>query len=599
MYHIIGTSGHVDHGKTALIEALTGMNADRLPEEKQRGMTIDLGFAHFLDEQGRPVGVIDVPGHERFIRNMVSGAWSLSVAVLVIAGTEGWMQQSEDHARVLEAMGIPHIVCAITKTDLIDADTLDLATEMAKEELERIFNRAIPVMGVSSVTHEGIEDLKTKILSLLTQEEQADRHESGYLHVDRVFSIKGSGTVVTGSLSGGAISQGDELTILPSGMTTKVRGIQSYHHVVETAVPTSRVALSLQGVKVDDISRGCVATIDPHEFRVEREFIIQFEVIENRTIRNHMEIELATGTGHYIGKIHFLRTEGYARLVLDEPIAVSWLDTCLFIQRGGYRILGKGQFIWTGVTGKHFRNRFAQIVATYPIGERIEDESVLRLLIDGWLSMRNSTAAQKRALKRFLVSEDINHRTIQEVTVLEEVILAEAARLTQMASAPGGVTRAEFLQGSQVPDEVGDYLIERALVTYQVTQRDQVFLSPDQLGGDYELSALGKKIMKMLESMRGKGLQLKEITDAGARKELRNLVRIEKVVPLEGEIYFAREHFDEMVETILRGRSPGDVFSIPEAKERVALSRRYMIPLLNKMEEKRLVRRDGDNRVVL
>src|SRR5690554_1108338 len=179
MYHIIGTSGHVDHGKTALIEALTGMNADRLPEEKQRGMTIDLGFAHFLDEQGRPVGVIDVPGHERFIRNMVSGAWSLSVAVLVIAGTEGWMQQSEDHARVLEAMGIPHIVCAITKTDLIDADTLDLATEMAKEELERIFNRAIPVMGVSSVTHEGIEDLKTKILSLLTQEERADRHESG------------------------------------------------------------------------------------------------------------------------------------------------------------------------------------------------------------------------------------------------------------------------------------------------------------------------------------------------------------------------------------------------------------------------------------
>ncbi len=597
MYHIIGTSGHVDHGKTALIEALTGINADRLPEEKKRGMTIDLGFAHFFDECGRPVGVIDVPGHERFIRNMVSGAWSLSVAILVIAGTEGWMQQSEDHARVLEAMGIPNIVCAITKIDLIDADVLDLVTEMAKEELERVFKRDVPIMGVSSVTGEGIEDLKAKILSLLEQDKRVERHESGYLYIDRVFSVKGSGTVVTGSLSGGTISQGDELTILPSGITTKVRGIQSYHTSVETAMPTSRVALSLQGIKIEDVSRGCIVAVDPHEFQVEREFIIQFEVSEGRTIRNHMEIELATGTGHYIGKIHFLRTEGYARLILDEPIAVSWLDTCLFIQRGGYRILGKGRFVWTGATGKHFRNKFAQIVASYPIGESIEDESVLRLLINGWL--KNSTASQKRVLKRFLARENIGHRIIHEVTILEDVLRTEAERFVQMASLPGGVTRAEFLQGEVVPLEVDEYLIERALATYQVLQREQVYLSADQLGTDYELSKLGKKIMRMLEDSEDTGLQLKELTDPGARKELRNLIRIEKVVPLEDDIYFSRERFDEMTKKILFGRKAGDVFSIPEAKERTGLSRRYMIPLLNKMEEMHLVRRDGDARIVL
>jgi selenocysteine-specific elongation factor len=597
MYHIIGTSGHVDHGKTALIEALTGINADRLPEEKKRGMTIDLGFAHFFDKQGNPVGVIDVPGHERFIRNMVSGAWSLSVAVLVIAGTEGWMQQSEDHARVLEAMGIPHIVCAITKTDLIDVEMVDLVSEMAKEELLRIFKRDIPVIGVSSITGDGIELLKTKILTLLENDERIDRHESGYLHIDRVFSIKGSGTVVTGSLSGGPVSQGDELTILPAGITTKVRGIQSYYQSVETALPTSRVALSLQGVKTEDISRGYIAAIDPYEFQVEREFIIQFEVLENRKVRNHMEIELATGTGHYIGKIHFLKTEGYARLVLDEPIAISWLDTCLFIQRGGYRILGKGRFIWTGVTGKHFRNTFAQIVVSYPIGESIEDESVLRLLINGWI--KTSSATQKRALKRFLATEHINHRIIKDITVIEEVLLSEADRLTQMASLPGGVTRAEFLQGGIVPEEVDAYVIERALTTYQITQRDQVYITSDQLGGDYELSKLGKKIMSMLEVTSDKGLQLKEITDPGARKELRNLVRIEKVVPLEGEIYFSRERFDEITGKILSDKKTGDVFSIPEAKERTGLSRRYMIPVLNKMEEKKLVRREGDARVVL
>jgi len=597
MYHIIGTSGHVDHGKTALIEALTGINADRLPEEKKRGMTIDLGFAHFFDDEGIPVGVIDVPGHERFIRNMVSGAWSLSVVVLVIAGTEGWMQQSEDHARVLEAMGIPHIVCAITKTDLIDRDVLEVAREMAREELSRIFNKDIPIIGVSSVTGDGIEELKAIILSLLKQDDRSDHHESGYLHIDRVFTVKGSGTVVTGSLSGGSISQGDELTILPSGITTKVRGIQSYHKEVEIAMPTSRVALSLQGVKTGSVSRGCIAVIDPNEFQVEREFIIQYKVMEDRKIRNHMEVELATGTGHYIGKIHFLRTEGYARLVLDEAIAVSWLDICLFIQRGGYHILGKGRFIWSGETGKHFRNKFAQIVASYPIGDCIEDESALRLLINGWL--KNTTPRQKRDLKRFLTKNDISYRIIDEVIILEEVLLEEAQRLRQMASKSGGVTRAEFLQGGQVPDTVDHYLIERALVTYQITQHDQVYLSPEQVDGKYELSKLGKKIMKQLENTHDRGVQLKEITDEGARGELRNLIRIDKVVPLEGDIYFSRDRFDEIVKRILCGRKTGDVFSIPEAKECTGLSRRYIIPLLNKMEEKHMVKRDGDSRVVL
>jgi selenocysteine-specific elongation factor len=597
MYHIIGTSGHVDHGKTSLIEALTGINADRLPEEKKRGMTIDLGFAHFFDESGNPVGVIDVPGHERFIRNMVSGAWSLSAAILVIAGTEGWMQQSEDHARVLEAMGIPHIVCAITKIDLIDEEVLALVTEMVKEELQRVFKRNVPVVGVSSVTGEGLENLRSLILSLLEQDSRIERHESGYLHVDRVFSVKWSGTVVTGSLSGGPVALGDELTILPAGIKAKVRGIQSYHAAIMTAIPTSRVALSLHGVKTEDISRGCIVAVDPHEFQVEREFIIQFEVMEDQKIRNHMEIELATGTGHYIGEIHFLRTEGYARLVLGEPIAVSWLDTCLFIQRGGYRILGKGRFIWTGVTGKHFRNKFSQIVATFPIGERIEDESVLRLLINGW--QKTATASQKRAIKHFLVRENLSYRIIQEVIVLEDVLLAEEERLLRKASQPGGATQSEFLQGELVPDEVTTYLLQRALATYRILQRDLVFLTPDQLGGAYELSSLGKKIMRMLESSHDKGLQLKEIGDSSARKELRNLIRIEKVVPLEDDIYFSRVRFDELTKCILRDRKAGDVFSIPEAKERTGLSRRYIIPLLNKMEEMQMVKRDGDSRMVL
>jgi selenocysteine-specific elongation factor len=202
-------------------------------------------------------------------------------------------------------------------------------------------------------------------------------------------------------------------------------------------------------------------------------------------------------------------------------------------------------------------------------------------------------------LKRFLAKEDISYRIINEVIILENSLQEEADRLRQMASRPGGVTRAEFMQGKIVPEEVDAYLIERALVTYQVTEREQVYLTADQLGGDYELSKLGKKIMKQLENTRDRGVQLKEITDEGARGELRNLIRIEKVVPLEGDIYFTRERFDEITDSILKGRQAGDVFSIPEAKDRTGLSRRYIIPLLNKMEEKHMVKRDGDSRVVL
>ncbi len=597
MYHIIGTSGHVDHGKTALIEALTGINADRLPEEKKRGMTIDLGFAHFFDHNGDPVGVIDVPGHERFIRNMVSGAWSLSCALLVVAGTEGWMQQSEDHARVLEAMGIPQIICVITKADLIDEDVLALVTEMAGEELNRIFSRDITVLPVSSTTGEGIDRLKEHILKVLPSIQREERHESGYVCIDRVFSIKGSGTVVTGSLAGGSIAQGDELTILPSLITAKVRGIQSYHSSLETAYPTSRVALNLQGLKTGELSRGFIAAKNPAEFQVEREFIIQFSPLEGRKVRNHMEVEIAAGTGHSIGTIHYLRTEGYARLVLEQPIAVSWLDTCLFIQRGGYRILAKGRFVWSGATGKHFRNSFARTVASYPIGEKIEHEAVLRLMIDGCITA--SSASQKKVLKKFLTKEKINHRIIGDITILESNLLKESERLSALSTRPGGVTRAEFFQESSLPLKVGEYVIERALTTYEVTSKDQVLLSPDQLGGNYGLSVLGKKIMKMLEDQSDKGLQLKEVTESGARKELRNLIRIEKVVPLEGDIYFTKERFDELCERILSGRKKDEIFSIPEAKERTGLSRRYMLPLLNKMEEKGLVERRGDNRIVL
>ena len=596
--HIIGTAGHVDHGKTALIQALTGINADRLPEEKKRGMTIDLGFAHFETPEGEAVGVIDVPGHERFIRNMVAGAWSLSCAVLVVAGNEGWMQQTEDHARVLEAMGIGEVICALTKVDTIDDEFRELVSELVQENLVRIFRKEISIIPVSSLTGEGIDTLRAALVEVLRRIPASKTGGSAFFHVDRVFTIKGSGTVVTGSLAGGELSEGDEISILPGGLTAKIRGIQSYYSSLKTAYPVSRVACNLQGIKKEEVSRGCVAARDPADFSCEREFIIQWEALDEsrRAIRNHMELEIASGTGHYIGTIHFLKTEGFARIVLNEKIPVGSFDPCLFIQQGGYHILGKGRFIWAGETDRHFRIRLAEILKDYPVPEAISDEAVLRFMLKGWFTY--ASGAQKRKIKQFAATRSLKTREVQSTVVLEDFLLKEADRLTRLCSKPGGAGKAEYLQSGDIPLEIKEYLIDRGLTTYRIVQKDRILISPEQLDGDYGLSPLAKKIMNMLEKQKNAGLQLKEIPDPGAKSELRNLARMEKVVALEGDIYFSRESFDALARVILEGLDAGTSFSIPEAKEKTGLTRRYMIPFLNKMEEKGLVKRDGDSRVV-
>jgi len=596
--HIIGTSGHVDHGKTALIEALTGINTDRLPAEKERGMTIDLGFAHFEGPDGNPVGVIDVPGHERFIRNMVAGAWSLSCAMLVVAANEAWMQQTEDHARVLEAMGIRKVICVITKIDLVEDDILAYTTEIVRENLSRIFKKNIPIIFVSSITGEGLDKLRGFLIDLLKRLPNRKSGGSAFIHIDRVFTIKGSGTVITGSLVGGKLTEGDELTILPQGTKTRIRGIQSYYSSVTTAHPVSRVACNLHRIKKEEISRGCIAATNPQDFWSENEFIIQWEQLDEdqNLIKNHMEIEVASGTGHHIGSLHFLRTAGFARIVLNELSSVSWLAPCLFIRQGGHQILGKGHFIWPGKTNSHFRTRISSVLASYPVPEVIRDEPVLRFVLNEWLAF--TSEIDKHAVNEFITDQKIEARFIGDSVVLEDRFRRELDNLITLSSRPGGVSKAEYLHSLGLPTAVMDMLVDEGLNTHKFMQKDHLFISSEQLEGEASLSPLGKRLIDMLNAAEHGGLQLKDISEPGAKKELRNLVRTGKVVGLEDEIYYSTEMFDSLAKRILDGLLPDSSFSIPEAKKKTGLSRKYIIPFLNKMEEKGMVKRKEDRRVV-
>lgn len=601
MAYIIGTAGHVDHGKTALIHALTGIDADTLPEEKKRGMTIDLGFAHFTADNGETIGIIDVPGHERFIRNMVAGAWSLSLAMLVVASDEGWMQQTEDHARVLIAMGIEEILCVMTKTDLVDGPVQSVSIEETGKHLQGLFGEKIDIMSVSSHTGEGIEELRSSLVYRLNRSKSRRLRDTGspYIHIDRAFSVKGSGTVVTGSLAGAKLREGDELTILPPGIRTRVRGIQAYHSLVKEAEPVSRVACNLHGIKKEELKRGYIAALNPDDFWTGREFILQWKVLDEtrKGIRNHMELELACGTGHYTGRIHFLKTPGYARVVLNETLSTNWLDSSLFISQGGHHILAKGRFIWDGPCDYRFRKKLDEVLSRYPVGKSVKNHATLRLLLAGWVCIEKST--EKDILKKFSKTESYALRFTASCAITEDLFQKEIGQLIRHASQSGGISRAEYSQTLKFPVELSELLINEALKSGSIITKEQLLITPDQLGAKAPLSPLGRTLIHMMNVRHNKGLQFKEIKLAGARKELRDLIRMGRVLALQEDIFYSIETFNRLSEQILEGRATGELFSIPEAKERTELSRRYIIPLLNKMEEKGLVKRFGDKRMVL
>ncbi len=255
---VIGTAGHIDHGKSTLVQALTGTDPDRWREEKERGMTIDLGFANMTLADGRRVGIVDVPGHERFIRNMVAGASGIDLVVLVVAADDGVMPQTREHLAIMGLLGVELGFVALTKIDLVDADMVDLAEEDVRETLAGTFLEDAPILRVSAITGEGLEELRTRVLEMAA--EVPPRSEEGVFRmpIQRVFSARGFGTVVTGIPVTGRVATGDTLEVLPGGYKGKVRGIQAYHEKTDTARAGHSTALNLADVDHRRVRRGDV-----------------------------------------------------------------------------------------------------------------------------------------------------------------------------------------------------------------------------------------------------------------------------------------------------------------------------------------------------
>jgi len=315
---VIGTAGHVDHGKTSLIKALTGTDCDRLKEEKERGLTIELGFASLVLPSGEKIGVVEVPGHVKFIRHMLSGASGIDLVLLIVAADEGVMPQTVEHIQICELLGIERGIVALTKIDMVDEDLLDLAVSDVKTFLDGTFLRDTPIIPVSSVTGSGLDRLLMAIEKEVLEARERNTSGIAFLPIDRVFTIKGFGTVVTGTLAKGTFEGGQDVEILPSGIRAKIRSIQIHSENVETAAAGMRTAINLQGIDREEIARG--------QWLVPSGLFRPTQVIdaELRLIKQPGKggIRLYTGTAEVDGNIN-LYTSGektLARIRLKEPV---------------------------------------------------------------------------------------------------------------------------------------------------------------------------------------------------------------------------------------------------------------------------------------
>ncbi len=363
MMRVIGTAGHVDHGKSTLVQALTGVHPDRLKEEQEREMTIDLGFAWLTLPGGEEVGIVDVPGHRDFIENMLAGVGGIDAVLFVVAADEGIMPQTREHLAILNLLQIPGGVVALTKADLVDAEWLDLIEEDLRFSLIGTILEDAPILRVSARTGQGIQELKNALSTCLAGRPPRPDLGRPRLPIDRVFSVAGFGTVVTGTLLDGSFKVGQEIEILPSGKKGRIRGLQTHKQREETAVPGSRTAVNISGVNLDEVERGNILAY-PGSYPSTRRLDVHFSLLADvdQPLRHNMEVKLFLGTAEVIARLRLLGAEellpgeeGWLQLETVDSIVAARGDRYILRRPSPGATLGGGEVVDPAPKGRHKR----------------------------------------------------------------------------------------------------------------------------------------------------------------------------------------------------------------------------------------------------
>lgn len=613
---VIGLAGHVDHGKTLLIKALTGITTARA-HEQAIGMTQDLGFAHFDDGQGNTIGVIDVPGHERYIRNMVAGLWSLDLVLLVIAADEGWMPMTGDHLRLLKAMGVPRLLVCINKCDLVSPDELLLLEESL---LERVMDESgmVPdIVSVSAKTGANMAALHTAIVRQLADlpASQAAREQGApRLYVDRVFTANGTGTVLTGTLQQGSLKVGDKLRLYPADREVQVRSLQAYHQSLDEIGAVCRVAVGLKKVPHKEVARGHCLTNAAGQCEAATHLIVRLnaESPSGKALRpslHNKEVEVALGSWHGRARFVPIKNTRLARLIFANPIPCFFGQPLAIIRHGSSELLHGARIVWCGDIHPARRKALHALLGELPDDLEHYNPAALQLGLNGYVlaSRFDQRPEQVTPLGEWLLD---NYWLAQSRDQLLATLASEPLSAAELATRFGialPVTQALLQQlkseqlirlhhdkwqpgSGESEDDLGE---EAQLVLKVVRDQGKEGYEPGKLGpGGVELDPF---ITRKLPVALQQGLLQK----GALQKQLRNLARLKYLVQLDGPIYYDAELYNQMVAAVLAGQQVGDLIDMASLKEITGLSRKYAIPFCLRMEMDGWVRREENERRVL
>ena len=619
--YVIGTAGHVDHGKSTLVKALTDIDPDRLPEEKEREMTVDLGFAWMTLPSGREVSIVDVPGHERFIKNMLSGVGAIDLALLIVAADESVMPQTREHLAILDLLRIRSGLVVITKTDLVDEELVELVKAEVEDVLEGTTFAGCRMAAVSAYTGAGMDELKAIVDEILNDTEARRDLGRPRLPVDRCFTVSGFGTVVTGTLIDGSVAVGQQIELAPSGTRARIRGLQSHKSRLDSATPGIRLALNLSGVSRDEVLRGEVLT-NPGWLRPTRRFDANLRMVKGapHALKHNEGVTFHLFTSETTGRVRLLDadrlqagSEGWVQVLLDEPIPMVKGD--FFVLRSSEDTLGGGQIADPNPARRH--RRFAsEVLERLTMLDAGASEDVIFTVADQMgpcdlrtLSERSNLAAEEvlERLSTLIEFGDIvqlgEMGTQGDAVVYSQRgwdILRNQAQVSLQAyhnqyplrrGAPPQELRSRLRVSQPVYLRAAARLADEGVVV----DDDGLVRTPDH---QVELNERQQTDVATYLSVLA-GEPWSPPTDKPVDPELLAYLQ-EKgdVVRVNETVVFTTEAYDDMVVRIVAHLEQNGSVTVADARSIFGTSRKYVLPLLEYLDQQRVTRRVGDERVL-
>jgi selenocysteine-specific elongation factor len=610
MSFVVGTAGHIDHGKSTLITALTGIDPDRLAEEKRRGMTIDLGFAHMTLPSGREIGLVDVPGHARFMRNMLAGAHGLDAVLLVVAADEGVMPQTREHLEIIDLLHVRRGLIVLTKADLVDGDWIELVKEEVGKVIKGTSLESAPVVAVSAATGEGITGLVSALDALLQNANPRPDLGRPRLPIDRVFTMSGFGTVVTGTLVDGSLSAGQELEVVPSGRLVRVRGLQRHNTKEEKVSPGNRVAANLIGVEKAELARGDVLAL-PHTVQPARRIDAEVEVLASapQPVRHGAELLMNTGTVEVSARVIMLEGDeiapggtGWIQLFLDRAIAAAADDRFVLRVPSPAQTVAGGRFVDVAPR-RHPRHDSAvrESLVRRAAGNVLQEELrkyprgvTVGALLKATLAPRaDIDKLRARRLGDWLYSDEawtaIANRASHEV---------EAFHITHPLRP--GMAREELRSRLGVPSVSFASVIQGLIEDGRIVERNGSVASPQHRVELETAEGPAAELLVVLGRQPFAPPSLPEaMQQSGATEEVvRALVQRGDLVRASQDIAFTKDAYEAAMSLVKEIAASQGSVTVAELRDRMGASRRPVLALLEYLDAQRVTRRVGDARVL-